>query len=137
MDNVYLESMQAHIGNLEAELVELTEILHIRQLNRFEYRAAERTLQISIEASIGIAKHWCKSLQGVAPASAYDAFTLITELADLDFEVSDWKKVIGMRNALVDDYLNLDREVILYVIRNEKYRSIIEFSRLGLKAMKG
>jgi uncharacterized protein YutE (UPF0331/DUF86 family) len=58
MDNSYLFSMQAHLVEIKSDLQGLTEIIQQRNLSRYEYRAAERTLQIVIEACIGIAKHW-------------------------------------------------------------------------------
>lgn len=42
----------------QAELSEIRAILALRALSNLEYRAAERTLQVSIAACIGVAKHW-------------------------------------------------------------------------------
>ena len=46
-----------------------------------------------------------------------------------------WKKIIGMRNALVHDYLNIEPEIIRQVIKKETYLALFDFSEAGLKAM--
>ncbi|MBL4831826.1 MAG: DUF86 domain-containing protein [Aliivibrio sp.] len=56
--------MRSHIAQLHSELEGLNEIISERPFSRYEYRAAERTLQIVIEACIGIAKHWNKMVYG-------------------------------------------------------------------------
>ena len=52
MDNPYILSMREHLAELQSELQGLTDIISQRDLNRYEYRAAERTLQILTEACI-------------------------------------------------------------------------------------
>ncbi len=49
MDNTYLFSMREHLDELKSELQGLTEIIAQCDLSRYEYRAAERTLQVLIE----------------------------------------------------------------------------------------
>lgn len=61
-DNAYITSLRLSLNRYQAELFELKLILSQRSLSNLEYRAAERTLQVSIEACIGIAKHWAKAL---------------------------------------------------------------------------
>ena len=54
MFNTYVESMRDHIQNIVSQLDQLAEV--DRPLNQFESLAAERLLQVLIEACIGIAK---------------------------------------------------------------------------------
>jgi len=131
MDNTYLFSMQEHLVELKHELKGLTDIMQQRDLSRYEYRAAERTLQILIEACIGIAKHWSYSLNSTAPADAYTAFEIISQHGQ-QIELLEWRKVIGMRNALVHDYLNIEPEIIRAVIKNKTYAPLFEFANKGL-----
>jgi len=132
MDNTYIDSMKAHIAQLESELCGLTDILASRALSQYEYRAAERTLQILIEASIGISKHWCKQIYQVAPANAYQAFERLAQHGIEEVANTQWKQIIGMRNALVHDYLNIDHSIIEHLIKTKKYQSLLDFTRLGL-----
>lgn len=135
MDNTYIFSMQEHLEVIKSDLQGLHEISKTRVLGRFEYRAAERTLQILIEACIGIAKHWSYALNKTAPADAYSAFETLSQLGISDINVISWRKIIGMRNALVHDYLNIDPEIIRLVIKTKNYDDLFSFSEQGLLAL--
>ena len=60
-DNAYIGALRISLSRYQAELSEIRAILALRALSNLEYRAAERTLQVSIEACIGVAKHWAKT----------------------------------------------------------------------------
>lgn len=106
MLNTYSTSMLEHIQQLTSQLEQLANIE--RPLNQFESLAAERLLQVLIEACIGVAKHWVKH-QGLGIATdANRAFVLLEQNEQWASKELDWRKIIGMRNALVHDYLNID-----------------------------
>ncbi len=132
MDNTYILSMREHLGEIQSELNGLTEIINRRDLNRYEYRAAERTLQILIEACIGIAKHWNYTLYKTAPADAYSAFEKLSQQGVEGIHDVEWRKIIGMRNALVHDYLNIEPQIIKALIKNTAYAGLIDFAAKGL-----
>ena len=135
MDNTYIFSMQERLAELESDIQGLHNIIITRNLERYEYRAAERSLQVLIEACIGIAKHWCYSLIKTAPADAYSAFEVLAQ-REIDLvDVTTWRKIIGMRNALVHDYLNIDPEIIRTVIKEAHYQELFSFARQGLLAL--
>lgn len=136
-DNAYISSLRSSLSRYQAELNELraimTDLDNPRALSNFEYRASERTLQVSIEACIGIAKHWAKALAGHSPQDAYQAFEIICQRGELAAdELSGWRKVIGLRNALVHDYLNIDPEIIRSVIVQGYSDRLFVFAELGL-----
>ena len=135
MDNTYLFSMQERLAELKSELHGLTDITQQRNLSRYEYRAAERTLQVLIEACIGIAKHWTYALNKTAPADAYSAFEALSRQGIAGVNESEWKKIIGMRNALVHDYLNIEPELINAVIKNATYLPLFVFADNGLNVL--
>ena len=135
MDNTYIFSMAEHLDEIESDLQGLNHISHKRVLSRYEYRAAERSLQVLIEACIGIAKHWSYSLNKVAPADAYSAFENLSQLGVDNVDVELWRKVIGMRNALVHDYLNIEPEIIRLVIKDKSFEPILSFARRGLQIL--
>jgi len=137
MDNTYIFSMQEHLRELKSELQGLSEIIEQRDLSRYEYRASERTLQVLIEACIGIAKHWIYGLNKVAPADAYSAFEKLSQQGVKSVNDVEWRKIIGMRNALVHDYLNIEPEIIRIVIKNATYQSLFVFAENGLSVLKG
>ncbi len=137
MDNTYVYSMREHLSELKSELQGLTDIIEKRDLSRYEYRASERTLQVLIEACIGIAKHWCYRLSKVAPADAYTAFENLSQQGIESIHDIEWRKIIGMRNALVHDYLNIEADIIRALIKNATYMDLLAFANTGLNALEG
>ena len=135
MDNTYIYSMREHLSELKSELQGLTAIIEQRDLSRYEYRASERTLQVLIEACIGIAKHWCYGVSKVAPADAYTAFERLSQHGIESINNVEWRKIIGMRNALVHDYLNIEPEIIKVVIKKSTYSTLFDFTDNGLNAL--
>jgi uncharacterized protein YutE (UPF0331/DUF86 family) len=64
-----------------------------------------------------MAKHWAKALAGHSPQDAYQAFEILVQRSELAPDsLNGWRKIIGLRNALVHDYLNIDPEIIRSVI---------------------
>lgn len=81
---------------------------------------------------IGIAKHRCKQLNFLAPENAYKAFERLAEMDTEAVQTFNWKQIIGMRNALVHDYLNINLEVIETLIRDQQYLPLVKFALGGL-----
>ncbi|MGL4885353.1 MAG: type VII toxin-antitoxin system HepT family RNase toxin [Aeromonas veronii] len=132
-DNAYISALRISLSRYQAELSQIHAILAQRALSNLEYRAAERTLQVSIEASIGVAKHWAKALAGHSPQDAYQAFEILVQRGELTPDsLGGWRKVIGLRNALVHDYLNIDPEIIRSVIAHGYSDQLFIFGNQGL-----
>lgn len=132
-DSYYISSVRANAKVYQAELEELNQILQTRNFSTFEYRACERSLQISIEVAIGVAKHWVKTTKGATPQDAYQSFELLSQQGAISLEqLTNWRKVIGLRNALVHDYLNIDPSIVRSVISNRYYQDIYSFIETGL-----
>lgn len=127
MDETYKAAMTEHLASLEEDLAELREHVMAGELSPLMRRAAERSLQVLVEACIGIAKQSLKSQGKVVPSEAREAFRKLADM-DMDHSQTDWRQVVGLRNALVHDYLNLDPEIIQSIIRQEKYQSLFAFS---------
>lgn len=129
LDSAYRDAMREHLGQLAEELLEIKALLSQQgHLSAIAYRAAERNLQLLIEACIGIAKQSLKAQGLQVPSDARKAFSKLNSLG-LDSSGADWNRVIGMRNALVHDYLNLEPERIVEVIRNDKYTELLKFAQ--------
>lgn len=132
----YFQEVQAHAENATSELDEISASSESAALSNRDYYAVERLLQILTEASIGIAKHWVKRLNKTAPIDAYQAFEMLFSLGKLSSDdLMNWKRIIGMRNALVHDYLNVDRQIVLSVLRQRAYHQLLAFIREAAEAM--
>ncbi|WP_221798868.1 type VII toxin-antitoxin system HepT family RNase toxin [Oceanobacter mangrovi] len=132
MDSTYLLSMKSHIAEINADLSDLSDILEARSLSRIESKASERLVQTLAEACIGIAKHRCKQLGYPAPENAYMAFERLSGKDPEAVDLNQWKQVIGLRNALVHDYLNIVPSVIENLIRQKDFKLLIDFANDGL-----
>lgn len=133
MDSIYSIAMKAQVAELAEELEEILKHTESKAIvSRMVYRSAERSLQLLTEACIAIAKQSLKGVGKEVPADARKVFSKLKMLG-MDPTGADWNRIIGMRNALVHDYLNLDPERVLEVIRSRHYQVLLDFAeaRLG------
>jgi len=133
MHKAYCQSMGQHIQSLTMQLEQLAEIE--RPLNQFESLAAERLIQVLIEACIGLAKHWVKHKGLGVVTDASRAFVLLAQHGEWTEQKLDWHRIIGMRNALVHDYLNIDQRIILDVIQQRRYQDLKDFAEHALSVL--
>lgn len=99
-------------------------------LTNLEQSGVLHALQVLIENAIGKAKHLLKSKEVEVPVSAYDAFASIAQHGFIRAEERDqWISVIGLRNRIVHDYMNIDIQLIYDLITNDRHLTIVEFLR--------
>lgn len=132
--SAYLSAQRQHLEECELDLAELGTRLEQRPWSRIERHAAERSLQLLIEACIGLAKHWARHETGGACRDAATGFERLQDAGKMDSTVP-WRKVIGLRNVLVHDYLDVDPEIVKSVIAHRHYLAIIEFGHQALVAL--
>lgn len=131
---LYLKEVTIHVNDYHSELDELNQLT---ALNSRDYRAAERLLQLLAEVSISLAKHWLKSLKKESGSNAYQTFVGLRELNILtEAELNEWRKIIGLRNSLVHDYLNIDKSIIKLIIKNKKYQTLQLFCQSAINTLK-
>jgi uncharacterized protein YutE (UPF0331/DUF86 family) len=93
-----------------------------------EQAGALHPLQILIENAIGKAKHILKAPGEPVPVSAYDAFASLLRMGAVSVEdYSQWTSTIGIRNRIVHEYMNLNMELILNLVKTERYCFIVRF----------
>lgn len=128
MPDNYLNAIEQHCLECMEDLDALSAIASTRPFNRVERRAAERALQVLIEACIGTAKYWLKAEHKHLPLDAYESFAKLAELQKISLdELQQWRKVIGMRNALVHDYLTIDSELLQALLVGRSYCFLADF----------
>jgi len=129
MLNIYVDAIQQHVNESVEDLDTLYDILKQRSWTRVERKGAERLLQTLVEACIGISKHWLKQQNKVLPTDAYSVFKKLMELQLIPTEdAQEWQRIIGMRNAFVHDYLNLDEKIIKTIVVNKTYLKLQDFA---------
>jgi len=132
MDEAYRDAMREHVEQLAEELAEIGQRLAEGPRTQILYRATERSLQLLVEACIGIAKQTLKGRGVQVPSDARQVFAKLGALG-LDLTGADWNRIIGLRNVLVHDYLNLSPERITEVVKGGSYKVLLEFARALLR----
>lgn len=133
----YLAEITKHKQKYLRELNELKDDLLAGNLKSRDYLAAERLLQVFTELCIGLAKHCLKKLQGHSAADAYQTYSLLLELGFINSaELQEWKKIIGLRNGLVHDYLDIDLSILERIIRESHYIQLDKFSDKAIEFLK-
>ena len=93
-----------------------------------EYGGILHALQTLIENAIGKAKHLCKHHTGTVPTNSYAAITQAHALGYIGpDQLQEWRQIIGLRNRIVHDYLNIDERVIYEVIERRDYSKVEVF----------
>jgi len=129
MLNSYVDAIQQHVNESVEDLDSLHDLLKERSWTRIERKGAERLLQTLVEACIGISKHWLKQQGKVLPIDAYSVFEKLMELQLIPADdAQEWQRIIGMRNAIVHDYLNLDEKIIRAIVVNKMYLKLQAFA---------
>ncbi|MBS7351075.1 MAG: DUF86 domain-containing protein [Comamonas sp.] len=99
-----------------------------RPLSGLEFSGLLHALQISVENAIGKAKRWLKAYGQVVPVSAYDAFVALAESGLIErADLPAWNAIIGLRNRIVHDYMNLDLGLVQQLVIQRKEKMIMDF----------
>lgn len=78
-------------------------------LRPLEEAGVLHALQVLIENAIGKAKQMLKANGQPVPVSAHDAFAALATHRMIDAaDVPAWQSVVGLRNRIVHDYMNID-----------------------------
>lgn len=87
--------------------------------NPEHYGSAERFLQLAIETTLDIGNHIVSSL-GLGEVNWYsDVAALLEEKGYINVELREkWIKIIGFRNILIHNYLEVDRKIVFDVLQN-------------------
>lgn len=125
---LYLTEAAKHKQEYCQQLDELRADLAQGELRRRDYLAIERLLQLLTELSIGLAKHCLKKYQQQASVDAYQTFSKLHQHGMITAnELAEWRQIIGMRNGLVHDYLNIDVNIVRLIVAQGRYTTLADF----------
>jgi uncharacterized protein YutE (UPF0331/DUF86 family) len=104
-----------------------------------DFLAIQRALQIYIESFIGLARYMAQQKYQLSVSQSREAVDELKSRGDLSFEQHDkLLKIIGFRNVLVHDYLELNDGIVQAVIEKRHYgilESLMEEWHNALKEM--
>jgi uncharacterized protein YutE (UPF0331/DUF86 family) len=99
-----------------------------RALTPLEQGGVLHALQILIENAIGKAKQWLKASGQPVPISGYDAFSALVNSALIaPADLPAWNAIIGLRNRLVHDYMNIDMDQVNTLLAADKDQFVVRF----------
>ncbi|MBT9589341.1 MAG: DUF86 domain-containing protein [Thiobacillus sp.] len=97
-------------------------------LTPLEQNGVLHALQVLIENAIGKAKQLLKARGEAVPISAYDAFAALVRHGEIEqAQLTAWNAVIGLRNRIVHDYMNIDMAKVLELVSQGRHEFVTEF----------
>lgn len=130
---MYLELYQQETEKLAERNGKLLNELHDKldsteELSIIEEQAMLHALQVIIENAIGKARHLLKAKNEKVPVSAYDLFERLHELGHIDINaLQKWKKIIGLRNTIVHEYMKINITLVKSIVKDEQYGFVLIF----------
>lgn len=132
-DSKYQAYVYAIREQLEQHLTALDELsgqMAKAPLSFIDRNSAERSLQVLVEVAIGCSKHFLKSQSKPVPSDARATVERVYELlAITDPSIQVMRGAIGMRNAIIHDYLNLDWGRVEPVLSHRDYHRVGQYVR--------
>jgi uncharacterized protein YutE (UPF0331/DUF86 family) len=128
-----LDLYQAETARIAADqsalLAQAKDILQQgRTLTPLEQGGVLHAFQILIENAIGKAKQLLKASDQPVPVSGYDAFKALASRHLIDqVELPAWNAIIGLRNRIVHDYMNIDMDQVLALVLADKDQFVAQF----------
>lgn len=129
----------AHIAQEQSALLDEARsmLLDGKTPTRLEQNGILHAIQILVENAIGKAKQLLKAAGDPVPVSAYDSFSALTTRGLIAAsDLSAWNAIIGLRNRIVHDYMNIDMMLVFELVRNERYRFVAGFLLTPVKTQK-
>lgn len=87
--------------------------------NPVYYGSTERFLQLAIETLTDMGNHVIAELELGIVNSYRDIPILLAEAGHIDHDIRDkWISMIGFRNILIHDYLEIDRKIVYTILQD-------------------
>lgn len=126
------KAYEQEINNVQQEMLLMLDDLHndIHQWNGRDLLAAQRALQIIIESLIGLARYTYQQKYNINVSKSRAALDGLLKQGDLnrtDYDLAI--KMIGFRNVLVHDYLDVNRNILEAIVSKKLYKDILRISQ--------
>lgn len=128
-----LDLYQAETARIAAEqsalLTQARELMaQGRMLTALEQSGVLHALQVLIENAVGKARQLLKAHNEPVPVSPFDAFSALARCGEIDVStLPAWNAVVGLRNLIVHDYMNIDMNKILELVMSGNDRFVTDF----------
>lgn len=124
-DILYEREIRKHITKMIRILDEYKDVE--RDWTEIDTLAVERALQILVESVIGLSRYVLGTCYGVDVSRTREAIHELKRLGELTSQERDkLNKIIGYRNVLVHDYLNVDENITMVIIKKQEYAFILQ-----------
>jgi len=87
-----------------------------------DFLAIQRALQVYIESFIGMARYFVQQKYNLSVSQSREALDELKSRGDLSFQEHDeLLKIVGFRNVLVHDYLEINDGIVQSVVTKKHY----------------
>lgn len=121
------KAYEQEIENVQQEMILILDELYddLGSWRARDILAAQRALQILIESLVGLSRYVYQEKFGTNVSksrAALDGLEKRNALPRQDYDLA--MKMIGFRNVLVHDYLDVNRNILEAIIKKKSYRDI-------------
>jgi uncharacterized protein YutE (UPF0331/DUF86 family) len=90
-----------------------------------DYLAIQRALQVYIESFIGLARYYVQQKYGLSVGRSREAVDELKSRGDISAnQQQNLDKIIGFRNVLVHDYLDVNESIVKAVVTGRLYAEL-------------
>jgi len=126
-DILYEQEIQKHIAKIIRILGEYKDTN--RDWSEIDTLAIERGLQILIESVIGLSRYVLTTCFDINVSRSREAIDELKQRGELTQEEREkLNKIIGFRNILVHDYLNVNENITQAIITKQDYTFIVQIA---------
>jgi len=124
-DPIYEHELDKHIDRMIRILEEYR--MTMDEWSEKDFLGIERAFQILAEAIIGLCRYVVSHCYGLNVSRSREAADELRKLNVFSrAEHSELMKIVGFRNVLVHDYLNVNEDILRSLMQNRKYLFIAE-----------
>lgn len=126
-DRIYEQELQKRIAKMTRILD--TYMKNDTQWSEIDVLAIERGLQVLIESVVGLSRYVADTCFGINISRSREAIDELKALGVFTREEQEaLTRIIGFRNVLVHDYLNVDEVIVHAIVKKQEYGFISEIA---------